>query len=325
MDRNNVAFVLISTGPFARTCKAEVCLESMYKIGKYNGKSFLITDSPECYDRRKIDGLTASSDKISVVPVKKFSNKLDLPLTIRYTKNKRINYPQLRLITPRKRFKSKALKAEVFNLIADPEIEVLIYIDADVVFMREEGMNDLINDAIKGWDREKIKIRVRKWNNDQNIFNENCHIHGGFFIVHRHFSKKALAGWGRMMAEEQFWIEDVTDKDKFMRAWNEAAKSHTNYMLIDPIKEGYETILDPTSKSGLIGHITHGRIKNLGKKIIEEFISKFNLTSYPKGYYTLPGLPNWIFDLFFLGYLPSFGNYKIEKVWKKIRSIYTHD
>ena len=326
MDHSKVAFVLISTGPFARTCKAEVCLESMYKISGYKGNVFLITDSPECYQASKMDSLAGQEGKIIVVPVKKFSHTLDFPLTIQYTADKKINYPQLRTITPRKRFQSKALKAEVFNLITDPAIEVLIYVDADVVFMRKDGLDDLLGDALNGWSHEGIKIRVRKWDNEQKVFNENCHIHGGFFIVHRHFSAKALAGWGRMMAEERFWIEDVTDKDKFMRAWKEAeALTGPNYMAVDPIKEGYEVIFDPDSKDGLIGHITHGRVKRLGKKVIEEFISSFNLTSYPKGYYTLPGLPNWIFDLFFLGYLPSFGNYKIERVWQKMRSIFAYD
>ena len=326
MDITNVAFVMISTGPFARTCKAEVCLESMYKVGKYEGKAFLITDSPECYDQADMDRHAGDRERIQIIPVKKFSHKLDLPVTVSFTKGKKFNYPRWRVITPRKRFRSKALKAEVFKLIDDPSIKVLIYIDADVVFMRNKGMEDLLADAISNWDREKIKIRVRRWDNDQHIFNENCHIHGGFFIVHRQYSQKALAGWGKMMAQEDYWIENVTDKDKFMRAWKEAnAADGPNYMSIDPIKDGYEAIFDPDSENGLIGHITHGRVKKLGKKVIEAFISQFQLTSYPKGYYTLPGFPNWIFDLFFLGYLPSFGTFKIEKVWKQIRSTFVYD
>lgn len=321
---NNVAFVLISTGPFSRTYKAEVCLESMYKISKYKGKAFLITDSPECYDQHHLQELCATNN-IQIVPVPKFSDKLDFPLTLQW-KGKRVRYPVIRTLTPTKRYKSKSLKAEIFNLIQDKEVDILIYIDSDVVFMQKEGLDDLLHIAAKDWVEEEIRIRVREWNNDEQIFNANCSIHGGFFIAHRYYSKRALEHWGRIMSQKKYWIENVTDKEKFLRAYREAEQhGDPNYMKVNPLPGGVEVIIDPYNKNGLIGHITHGRIKKHGKKVIENFISQFNLKSFPKGYYTLPGLPMWLDDLIFLGYPGYKGNYKIEDRWKKIRSFFVRE
>ena len=315
---DNVAFVIISTGPFARTCKAEVCLESMYKVSKYTGKVFLITDSPECYAPERLHQL-CDTDKIKVVPTEKFSSRFDTPVTLQW-KN---GIPRLRNITPAKRYKSKALKARVFELIDDPEIDILIYIDADVVFMRQEGLTDLLEVAQKDWTEEEFRIRVREWDNEERIFNTNCAIHGGFFIVHREYSKRALAHWGKIMSQRKYWIENVTDKEKFLRAYDEAEKAPgNNYMKVNPLPEGFEVILNPDDPSGLIGHITNGRIKKHGKKAIEDFLSQFDLKAYPEGYYTLPGMPRWLDDLLFLGYPPYRGTYKIEYVWKKLRNFF---
>lgn len=320
---DHVAFVLISTGPFARTCKAEVALESMYRIAGYKGKAFLITDSPECYNSKTLEEL-CGTDKIGIVAVEKFSNKLNLPFTIQWKKLGKLALPLIRTITPVKRYKSKALKAEIFNLVQDPEVEVLIYIDSDVVFMREEGLDDLLRTAAGNWKEKEFRVRVTKWDNHEQIFNANCHIHGGFFIVHRYYSKDALAHWGRVMSVEQFWIENVTDKEKFLRAYAEAsALPGPNYMKVVPLPP-FEVIIDPDKNEGLIGHITNGRIRHHGKKKIEEFISKFDLKAYPKGYYTLPGMPLWLDNILFFGYPPSFGTYKIEYVWKAVCNFFGH-
>lgn len=313
---------MISTGPFARTYKAEACLESMYKISKYKGKAFLITDSPECYDEQELSELCGTSN-IRIIPVPKFSDKLDIPLTLQWKKAGPVSYPRLRTLTPTKRYRSKALKAEIFNLISDEDIDVLIYIDSDVIFMREEGLDELLTVATEDWHEEEFRIRVREWDNEEKIFNANCAVHGGFFIVHREYSKRALAHWGKIMSQKKYWVENVTDKEKFLRAYSEAERADgNNYMKVKPLPGNFEVILDPHNDGGLIGHITHGRIKKHGKKTIENFISKYNLKSFPKGYYTLPGMPMWLDDLIFLGYPPYRGTYKVEDVWKKIRSIF---
>src|SRR5262249_15453748 len=151
---------------------------------------------------------------------------------------------------------------------------------------------------------------------EAHIFNRNCHIHGGFFIVHRDYSKRALAHWGRIMAQKKYWIENVTDKEKFLRAYGEAESlPGPNYMKVVPLGP-FEVFLNPEKIDGLIGHITNGRIKFHGKKKIEDFIGRFGLKAYPAGYYTLPGMPMWLDNLLFFGYPPSYGTYKIERVWK---------
>ena len=317
----NVAFVLISTGPFSRTCKAEVCLESMYRVSKYTGKSFLITDSPECHDLPSIRK-QAGSESIHIVHVKKFSHRWDSPITLIKRRFLGIPLPMPVFITPMKRPKSKALKAKVFELITDPEIEILIYIDADVVFMREEGLSELLEVASQNWTKEEMRFRVREWDNDEQVFNVNCKIHGGFFIVHREYSKRGLAHWGQIMDRKHNWVPDVTDKEKYLRAYQEATTNEgaPNYLTVRPIPDDFEVLLDPDQANGLIGHITHGRIKHHGKKKIEAYLSRFDLKSYPRGYYTLPGLPRWITDVFFFGYPGYRGIYKIERIWKRIRS-----
>ena len=140
--------------------------------------------------------------------------------------------------------------------------------------------------------------------------------------MHRHFSKRALAHWGKIMAEKNYWIENVTDKEKFLRAYSEAAAlPGANYMKVVAL-EPYEVIINPDKIDGVIGHITNGRVQHHGKKKIEDFISQFNLKAYPLGYYTLPGLPLWLDNILFFGYPPSWGTFKFEHVWKRIRNFW---
>ncbi|MEQ8809731.1 MAG: hypothetical protein RIE59_11735 [Imperialibacter sp.] len=318
---NNIAFVTIATGPFSRTCKAEACLESLYRIAKYTGSSFLITDSPGCHDINNIRK-NAGSDNIELITVGNFSRKIDSP--IGFLRQSVLGVPVWvpRFISPMKRPKAKSLKAEVFNLIDDVAIDILIYIDADAIFLREEGLDDLLHFASSDWQSEGVKFRVNRFPDEQHP-ERKLNIHTGFMIAHRTLSRKALQHWSQMMAIKQHWVRNFSDKEKYLRAYEQVReeKGNPEYMTVFPIpNHRYEVILDPANDRGLIGHITSGRIKHHGKMKIEEYLSKLGLKSYPARYYTLPGMPQWMINVFYFGYFGYYRNYKIEKVWKGIRS-----
>jgi len=315
LKQDNTAFAFISCGPHAHTYKAEACIESLYKIAGWSGATYLITDSPKCFDPDKLREY-CENDKIFIVTVPGFSRKLDVPLAIKKSNEGSWKAGFVQAWT---RSKSKALKAQLLDLIPDKSIENIIYLDADALFVRGDLMEDLMEEAID-WPGEGVKFKVNKWSGERGQFDENCIIHTGFFIVNREKSKRALQVWDQHMSDKSQWIGDGTDKAKYMKGFRELKEQGAdNFMMVYDLTRKFERVFKDDQNKSLITHITFPRIKEIGYDAMEDYISQFGLKSYTQGYYCLPGMPMWLHSLFYHGHLPYWGKYKIEDVWKRWR------
>ncbi|MCR9254154.1 MAG: hypothetical protein NXI20_27325 [bacterium] len=310
IKQENMAFVFIGCGPYARTYKCELAIESLIKVAGWKGKVYLVTDSPECFDIEKLKS-DCESDNVHLVAVPKFSNKWDWPLGMGG------KFPFIKPVPAQTVVESKILKASVFEVVDDPSVEVMLYSDSDVLFPRKDLMATVESMAADWEDKPGIKLRIKDhtWKES----NEDPHsLHTGFMIAHRKHSKSILEAWKQRMMDPKEWYKDPYDRTKFLSAFNEVKEKEEEvkfYPLPDTIEKVYNFKGDPS----FTAHITIARILKNEFHKVEDFVNQFNLKSAPQGYYSLPGLSKTRRFLFYLGYIPYKKTFKIEDWWKKKR------
>ncbi len=307
IKQENMAFVFIGCGPYARTYKCELAIESLIKIAGWQGKVFLVTDSPECFDIDKLQK-DCESDKVQLIAVDNFSSKWDWPLGIGGT------FPFIKPIPAQTVVESKILKASIFEVINDPEVEVILYSDSDVLFPRKDLMPEVEKMAAEWEDMPGIKLRIKDhtWKES----NENPHdLHTGFMIAHRDYSKDILKAWKERMMDPKEWFKDPYDRTKFMSAFNDVKSSGP--VKFYPLPDTIEKVYNFKSEPSFTAHITIARILKSEFEKVEGFVSQFNLKSAPQGYYSQPGMSKLRRFLFYLGYIPYRKNFKIEDWWKQ--------
>jgi len=321
MTQDNIAFAVISCGPYARTYKAETFIESLVKNGEWSGRIFLITDSPGCFDIdeiRKVSG----SERIFLISVPAFSNGFDSFLKFYWRKSGPIKWPCPKFVTSHTGARSKSLKAELFDLIADQDVEVVVFSDCDSIVTRSDEMKALF-DLAEDWSKgDGIKFRLGTEDPDSpGTYTRRSRVHGGFFIAHRTYSAKALNHWKKIMSDPVNWIKSGHDRDKFHSAFCEAELENPrhNYMFVYSIAnelnlEGFSAL----DRKFMIEHITFGRLNAHGSRAIEAYVKSFDLRAFPEGTYFGGRLPRWLKVAFYFGYMPYLGNYKIENLAKKL-------
>jgi hypothetical protein len=278
LNQENTAFAFISCGPHAHTYKAEACIESLYTIAQWEGDTYLITDSPQCFDLDRLK-MHCASDRIYLVTVPSFSHRLDFPFTIQKKANGGYKAGFVQAWT---RSKSKSLKARLFQLIPDDQIENLIYLDADALFVRggDAMLRKLLKTA-REWSGEGVKFKVNEWENEKGIFTGEAIIHTGLFIVNRKYSRRALEVWDRHLSDKSLWIGDGTDKSKYMRGFRELESGGgDNFMMVYDLTRKYERVFKDDLNQSLITHITFPRIKEVGYAEMEAYVSQFELKSF---------------------------------------------
>lgn len=301
----NKAFVFIGCGPYARTYKCELAIESLIKVAKWRGKVYLISDSPECFDIDKLRKDSGTED-IKLIGVSKFSDRWDSPIALCR------DFPFIKTIPARTVIQSKILKASLFEIIKDEEVEVILYCDSDVIFTREDLTTEVTQLASEWEDRAGIKLRIKdhKWQPS----NDDPHwLHTGFMIAHRTYSKEILEEWKKRMKTPSEWLKDPYDRTKFFSAFQSVEDGESKFY---PIPDSVEKVYNFIHEPAFAAHITIARILKIGFKKVEEFINQFDLKSGAKGYYSLPGMSKLRRYVFYLGYIPYRKNYKIEDWWR---------
>ncbi len=298
---DQLAFVFIGCGPYARTYRCEMAIESLVKVCGWKGKIYLITDSPECFDLSKLQ-VDAGSDNIVLKSVSAFSDKWDMPIAING------KFPFLTSVPAKTVQESKVLKASIFEYIDE---DVALYCDSDVLFTRNELLEEVIALASEWEDVPGIKLRIKdhQW---QHSNNDPHHLHTGFMIAHRKYSKEILDFWKEEMQDSSEWKRDPYDRTKFLNAFNKVPNAR-----FYPLPDFVEKVYNFKTQPAFAAHITIARIMASGYEKVESFIAQFNLKSCPEGYYSLPGMSKLRRFIFYLGYIPYRKNYKIEDKWKR--------
>lgn len=279
-----VGFVLLGLGPYARQLKCEAAVESLRTHGGWDGAIYLFTDAPKCFvegDEWKTCGI----DAVVVDVNDDLSSGFTMPSFYKTRGN---------------RLRSKKYKTRIFELIKDPAIDVLIYMDCDMLVAgAEHGMGEFVREYVDRFDAE-TQFLVYPENNPTKI---NGVVHTGMFIAHRQFSQPVLQRWAEQLDTEI----DASDQAAFVRA------GITEYAFIDELKYLYRPRCDRddclTFAPLLFNHINGARCWNQGKEEIQSFVDRWELCTYKTHNYCFP----WYMTQFAMSWFPYTSCRKMEE------------
>lgn len=315
-----IGFAVIACGPYAQTCKAETFIESLCRIGGWQGPVFLYTERPQCFDIPQLR-MVAGNDEIELIAIPDFDTGWGLPVSIAWDRQGSLPRPQLRLRSSTVMRQAKTIKARLFELLPRQDIDVLIYSDADSIVVRNDQMPALLRLA-SDWTGEGIKCRLDERDPDRPLdYTPASQIHSGILILHRDLSKRALAAWKARLTNPEAWMRSPFDRHRYREAYDEVehAGIRPNYMHVHVIPEGASIEgFSNMQRAHMIEHISFGRLRENGRKAVEDYVGSFDLKAYPRGYYFLGPTPEWAKLIFYMGFFPSKRVFKIEHVAKKI-------
>ena len=280
-----VGFALLGLGPFARQLKCEAAVESLRAHGGWDGAIFLYTDAPRCFTQNSI--WTECSIDAHIIDVQDdLASGFTMPSFYKTRGN---------------RLRSKKYKTRIFELMPDPEIEILIYMDCDMLVAGEtlHGLEEFVLDYKDSFSND-TQIFVFPENNPSQI---NGIVHTGIFIAHRTWSAAVLQRWATQLDTEK----DASDQAAFIRA------EITEYAFIDEYKYLYRPRCDRDNcysmKPLLFNHINGARCWSQGKKEIQVFVNRWDLCSYRRHNYCFP----WYMTQFAMSWMPYTSCAKMEE------------
>lgn len=264
-----VGFVFVGMGPYARQLKCETAIESLRKHAGWAGPVFLITDAPQCFNHSRWGpcGLNAT---IVFVEGEDLASGFALPV-IAGTKGNRL--------------RSKSYKTRIFELVKDPSIEMLIFMDCDV--LSTDAPAGCLGRFLSEYaDPNRFNSNQRIWlypeTNQEGIKKINGIVHTGFFVAHRRWSEPLLEQW----RDQLLTYQDSADQAAFIRA------GITEYGFLDEPTYFYRPRCDrdacPDMPLRCFNHINHARCWKQGTKMIQTFVDRWGLCSLGKLNYCHP-------------------------------------
>lgn len=282
-DVPGVGFVMLGLGPFARQLKCPAAVESLRTHGGWSGAVYIITDAPDCLT--KDPDWTECGLDAHVVDVKDdLSSGFTMPSFYKTRGN---------------RLKSKKYKTSIFELIQDPAIEVLIYMDCDIlVGMGPEELETFIR-SYKDRFNEDRRLYLFPENNPGKL---NGVVHTGLFMAHRAWSASLLERWRTQLDTEI----DASDQAAFVRAGID------EYAFLDEHRYLYRPRCDRDDCSALkpllFNHINGARCWSQGKADIQRFVDRWELCTYRHHNYCFP----WYMTQFAMSWIPYRSCTKME-------------
>lgn len=176
---NDTAYVFLGLGATAHQLNCQASIESLVRYGGWSGKIFLITDQGNCFDDALIiknAGMEAKNYQKIVVKEDFGSGGIDIW-------NPKVGFSKNRL-------RSKSMKTQLFEVIQDPAIQVLAYVDCDILF-GQEGCPARFVRAGAPWEENKIKFSRIGTDSAGHLTN----IHSGTIVMHRQHSAEVLQRW----------------------------------------------------------------------------------------------------------------------------------
>lgn len=242
-NRQDTAFVFLGLNSYARQLKCEGAIESLRKVGGWEGKIYLLTNKEDCFDKEKMEENGATG--VTVVNVD------NVQASSTYLRSSHRT--------------SKQLKAQIFNYIPDEEIENVVLMDCDMLIGKPECIDPFVKDVTSNWDAGSIRFTLNK-----------DVVHTGIMIANRHKSKRALQAWSDRLAT----LRDSMDHIAYEHAWKKAQAAHEDYMDVINLNHDYEAFYRPDRPPACFNHISHKRCQAYGRDKLKEFVSYFNLSTY---------------------------------------------
>ena len=199
---NNTAYVFLGLGATAHQLNCPAAIESLVRYGGWGGKVFLVTDQGNCFDRQKMikdSGIHPDNLKMVVVEEDFGGGGIDIW-------NSKVGFSKNRL-------RSKSMKTKLFDIIDDPSIQVLAYVDCDILFGQEGCPARFVDNGVPWEDRN---IRFSRIGEDPDT-GRLTNIHTGTIVMHRQYSKETLQRWYDRLASG---VDDM-DRTAYLMEYND--------------------------------------------------------------------------------------------------------
>ncbi|CAD7695767.1 unnamed protein product [Ostreobium quekettii] len=267
LEKPGVGFVFVGMGPYARQLKCETAIESLRRHAGWGGPVFLITDAPQCFEGERWGGCGLNATVVAVEGEGDLAAGFTVP-SLTATKGNRL--------------RSKSYKMRIFELIPDPAITTLVFMDCDILSADAPG--GCLEAFLAEYAREdRFDADRRIW-----LFPENDDtkiqgvVHSGFFVAHREWSAPLLARWH----DQLMTFTDHADQAAFVRA------GITEYRFMDEPRYFYRPRCDrddcPAMPLKCFNHINGARCIKQGADSIQTFIDRWELCSLGDAQYCTP-------------------------------------
>lgn len=309
---NDSAFVFLALGAQANQMNCPAAVESLVRFGGWDGDVYMITDRANCFDENLIvknAGMKQEKFHLTVVDEDFGGGGFD--------------FVHPKVGSRKNRVKSFAMKARLFDIVTDPRIKVLAYVDCDILFAIENCPKEFIMSG-PSWKDRKIKF--------SHIFDDEqgrlVDLHAGTMIAHRDESREVLRIWqeeiekGDTQGDNDAYMQAYLRHQKAVDSWvpppTAGSKSHSNQSsgsnstsksahspvpsairpvnLLQPgeaMKPGdhnkqvnwYEKFLEPDNVTlHCMNHIPKARCLSYGRDSVQQFVDKFALRTYEGRY-----------------------------------------
>lgn len=181
------AYVMLGLGAQANQMNCPAAIESLVKHGGWAGKVFLLTDKKDCFNSDEIiknSGII--SENLKIIEVNGSFDGLDWGAIVS------------KMDLRKERKKSLQMKTRIFDYITDKTIQVLAFVDCDILFGIESCPLEFVSNALMWKESDNIGLRVTTLGRDQKN-GKLQDLHVGTFLAHREHSKDALRMWRERM------------------------------------------------------------------------------------------------------------------------------
>eukprot|EP00981_Chlorochromonas_danica_P005957 scaffold1243_cov173-Ochromonas_danica.AAC.18 len=297
------AFVFLALGVQANQMNCPAAIESLVRIGGWDGDVYMISDRKNCFNEKEIvQNAGMKADKLHMVYTDEDFGNIGIDLW-----NSKIG-------TRKNRIRSFTMKTRIFDFIPDKKIQRIAYVDCDVLF----GISGCAKDFItSGSVFEDHAIKFTRVDKDKSNPNDHVvtNVHAGTFVAHREASKDIMQAWKTALESNQF----EHDRDAFMEAYRLGrasngtveAKKYTPYYALHTVGEGqkkFEAFVQEKQPSELfcINHISKTRCQELGREKVQTFVDRFQTKTYGSRYLYCPDprLQPLLYGWFPVSYLP---------------------
>lgn len=309
-------FAVLALGPQAYQMNCPAAVESLVKYGGWGGDVYLITDRESCFDRDEIVRNAGMED-----------SRLHLEVLDEDFGGGGIDIFNPKLGFAKNRMRSKSMKTHLFEIITDPDIEVVAFMDCDILIANEGCPVEYLQSG-DPWQERGIQFT----RTETDELGRLTSIHTGTIMMHRHYSSEILRIW----AEELDKHESSMDRFPYLIAYNRLQREIEERAGVYPllpnsthgtnitallaknpllagearrrgtvgnIKVHFENFVQPESQSPFcFNHISKARCEAYGRDRVQAFVNKFDqLKTYPNGALYCPSV--WFTPLLY-GYMP---------------------
>ena len=313
----NAAFVFLGLGAQANQMNCPAAIESLVRYGGWNGKVYLITDQPRCFNEKEI---------IHHAKITNSSNFQIISLNENFATGG-IDWKHSNVGFRKSRIQSKSMKGKLFELIPDPSIELIAYVDCDVLFTTEGCPKQFI-EASSPWKSDMLRL--------SHVYadpttGEVTGLHAGAFVAHRNYSRKILNTWHdrtlttndgldrvsllamyqegylppSSSSSEEEEREESSERKRILGSEFFLKPNKLTYSSLLISKENhpqdpmnwFERFLDPMrmeTKETIpcITHISKARCEYLGREVVQSFVNHFQLQTYRKEEHSSTSFPS---------------------------------